>query len=102
MWVKITTIQQLEQLHEGSLIAVHPLQGPRTEVFDDSDPDQVAHRLVAENDSTTRMILTAPLQRKEEARTVTSARMGNLMLGDGHIDYADILEHGTWWIQQGF
>ncbi|HYD21684.1 MAG TPA: hypothetical protein VEB40_09440 [Flavipsychrobacter sp.] len=101
MWVKITSIEQLERLHAGSLIAIHPLQGAPTETFDDSDPDQVSHRLVAENDTRDKMILTAPLQRKEEARTVTSARMGNLMLGDGHIDYADILEHGTWWIQQG-
>ncbi len=101
MWVKITSLEQLEQLHAGSLIAIHPLQGAPTDTFDDTDRDQVAHRLVSENDPTGKMILTTPLQRKEEARTVTSARMGNLMLGDGHMDYADILEHGTWWVQQG-
>ncbi|MCB0696519.1 MAG: hypothetical protein KDC07_04095 [Chitinophagaceae bacterium] len=101
MWIKITALEQLEALHEGSLVAIYPLQGaPRAE-FDDSDPDQVAQRLVSENDKNTKMIHTTSLQRKEEAHTITSSGMGSMILGSGYVNYADIIEAGIWWIQQG-
>lgn len=102
MWVKITSFEQLEQLHEGSSIAIHPLQGYQRDTFDDSDLDQVSHRLVAENDPKGKMICTTALQRKEQSRTVTSSSMGSMMLSTGYINYADIVEHGTWWVQQGY
>lgn len=102
MWVKINSMEQLESLHEGSMIAVHPLQGPPRDAFDDSDPDQVSHRLVAENDIKARMVSTAPLQRKEQARTVTSGSMGHMILDSGYLSYADMIEQGIWWIQKGY
>lgn len=102
MWVKITSIEQLETLHEGSPVSIHPLQGPPRETFDDSDPDQVSHRLVAENDVKAKMICTTALQRKELAKTVTSSSMGSMMLGTGYVNYADIIEHANWWVQQGY
>lgn len=102
MWTKITSISQLEALHEGSMIAIHPLQGPPRTTFDDSDIDQVAHRLVAENDTKAKMISTAPLQRKEQVHTIGSGSMGHMMLDAGYISYADVIEHGVWWVQQGF
>lgn len=102
MWVKITSLEQLESLHPGSLVAIHPLQGPPRDSFDDSDQDQVAQRLVAENDKDAKMIHTTSLQRKEESRTITSASMGNMILGSGDVAYADVIEQGVWWLQQGF
>ncbi len=102
MWTKITTIEQLEALHEGSVVAIHPLQGHPNEVFDDSDPDQVSQRLVADNDRKKHMIHMSNLQRKEHARTVTSSSMGSMILDSGYKNYADIIEQGVWWIQQGF
>lgn len=102
MWVKITSIEQAEALHAGSLVAIFPLQGAPVETFSEEDPDQVSHRLVSENDKQAKMIHTTSLQRKEEARTVTSAGMGSMMLGTGYIGYAEIVEHGNWWMQQGF
>lgn len=102
MWVKITSIEQLEPLHEGAMVAIYPLQGHAKESFDESDPDQVAHRLVADNDVKAKMISTTSLQRKEEARTVTSGRMGSMVLGNGYLSYADVIEQGTFWIQQGY
>lgn len=102
MWVKITSIQQLESLHEGSTIAIYPIQGAPSQTFDDSDPDQVSHKLVSENDKEAKLIHITSLQRKDEARTVTSSSMGSMILGTGDVGYADILEHGNWWIQQGY
>lgn len=101
MWTKITSIEQLEALHEGSLVAIYPLQGAPKSVFDDSDPDQVSQRLVAQNDTEEKMINTTSLQRKEESHTITSSGMGSMMLGSGYINYVDIIEHGTWWVQGG-
>lgn len=102
MWVKITSIEQIEKLHEGSLVAIHPMQGPPRDKFDDSDADQVSQRLIAENDRDAKMLHTTSLQRKEEARTITSASMGSMILGMGDITYADMIEQGVWWIQEGF
>jgi|GEM_PF-2145812 len=101
MWTKITSIEQLEALHEGSLVAIYPLQGAPRATFDDSDPDQVSQRLVAQNDIADKMINTTVLQRKEEAHTITSSGMGSMILGSGYISYVDVIEHGTWWVQQG-
>lgn len=102
MWVKITSIDQVAALHAGSMIAIHPLQGAPRDTFDDTDPDQVSHRLVAENDAEEKMINTTPLQRKEEARTVTGAGMGSMMLGSGYVGYVDMIEQGVWWMQKGY
>lgn len=102
MWIKITTIEQLQTLHEGSMVAIHPLQGPPRPIFDDSDRDQVSQRLVSENDTDAKMICTTTLQRKEAANTVTSRGMGNMMLADGYMGYTDVIERGNWWIQQGY
>lgn len=102
MWTKITSIEQLETLHDGAMIAIYPLQGHSKDSFSESDPDQVAHRLVADNDTNAKMISSTSLQRKEEARTVTSGRMGSMMLGNGYLSYADVIEMGNWWVQQGF
>ena len=102
MWVKLTTIEQLESLHEGAMIAIYPLQGAPRTTFDGTDHDQVSQRLLSENDKQAKMIHTTSLQRKEEARTVTSARMGSMILGDGYVGYVDIIEQGVWWVQEGF
>lgn len=101
MWIKITSIEQLESLYPGSLIAIYPLQGPQKDVFDESDAREVAQRLVAENDPEAKMIHTISLQRKEELHTISSAGMGNLLLDSGDVTYADIIEQGAWWIPQG-
>lgn len=102
MWTKVTKIEQLELLHEGSMIAIHPLQGHSRDTFDESDIDQVSHRLVAQNDKKDKMISTAPLQRKEQARTITSGSMGHMMLDGGYVSYADMIEQGVWWVQEGY
>lgn len=102
MWTKVTNIEQLESLHEGSMIAIHPLQGHPKDDFDESDMDQVSHRLVAENDKKAKMISTTALQRKEQARTITSGSMGHMILDAGYMSYADMIEQGVWWVQQGY
>lgn len=101
MWVKISTIEQLEKLHEGALVSIYPVQGAPKDEYDGSDPDQAISRLVAENDVKAKMIHMAPLQRKEEARTVTSGSMGSMILDAGHKSYVDIIEQGVWWVQEG-
>lgn len=101
MWIKVTSLEQLAALQIGSPIAIHPLQGPPRDTFDESDADQVSHRLVSANDAQSKVLTTISLQRKEEARTVTSASMGSMMLGSGEMSYADAIEHGTWWIPSG-
>lgn len=101
MWTKITSIEQLEALHEGSLVAIYPLQGAPKAIFDDSDPDQVSQRLVAQNDREEKVINTTSLQRKEEAHTITSSGMGSMLLGSGYINYVDVIEHAVWWVQEG-
>ena len=101
MWVKITSIEQLEQLHEGSLVSIYPVQGAPKDEYDGSDPDQAKSRLVAENDPKNKMIHMAQLQRKDEARTVTSGSMGSMILDSGHKNYVDIIEQGVWWVQEG-
>lgn len=101
MWVKVTNLEQLAALQTGSPIAIHPLQGPPRDTFDESDADQVSQRLVSVNDTQNKVLTTISLQRKEEARTVTSASMGSMMLGSGEVSYAEIIEYGNWWIPQG-
>jgi len=100
MWVKITSIEQLASLHEGSMIAIYPLQGAPGDSFDESDPEQVSHRLVSENYIEENMLSTTALQRKDEAFTATG--IGGIMFSPGGISYVDIIEQGTWWMQQGY
>lgn len=102
MWVKITSIEQLASLHEGSMVAIYPLQGAPSDSFDESDPEQVSHRLVSENYVEENMLTTTALQRKDEARILTPAGMGGIMFSPGGISYVDIIEQGAWWMQQGY
>ena len=101
MWVKITSIEQLASLHEGSMVAIYPLQGAPGDTFDESDPEQVSHRLVSENYVEENMLTTTALQREDEVRKLTTTGIGDIIFSPGGISYVDIIKQGTWWIPQG-
>lgn len=99
-WQKIRTIEQLEKLHEGSLVALYPLHGGHKEEFDEADASNIVQRLISVNEVENAQLIMSTLQRKEESHTITSARMGSLVLDRGYISYARLIEEGVWWMPE--
>ncbi|MCB0699410.1 MAG: hypothetical protein H6551_12530 [Chitinophagales bacterium] len=100
MWHKIESVQQLEQLHEGSLIVLYPLHGEHRDELDESDATNIVQRLVSVNDKENAQLIMSSLQRKEEQHTIGSARMGSLVLDRGYVPYAQLIEEGVWWVME--
>lgn len=98
MWQKITSLDQLLDIDEGSIVAIYPLGGHPRDSFDRSEAGLFLHGLIVENDRMMQKVDLSLLNGMPTSADMCVDEHGEMMINSTSKTYTEVVSEGLWWM----